>query len=123
MTRSAGFTLLEVLVALAIVATALYAAVGSTRGAARGAAQIDDTVLAHWVAMNALAETQLAGPTQQAESTSHQVAEYGAQFVVTTSTVSGDGVPPTLSVQVAKPNAPETILYRLEVPVAGAPGP
>ncbi|MBI2799544.1 MAG: type II secretion system minor pseudopilin GspI [Gammaproteobacteria bacterium] len=122
MTRSAGFTLLEVLVALAIVATALYAAVGSARGAARGAAQIDDTVLAHWVAMNALAEARLAPPAQHAESTSHQVTEYGAQFVVTTRPVGGEGVAAALSVQVAKPNAPENIIYRLEVPFTGAPG-
>jgi general secretion pathway protein I len=54
--RSAGFTLVEVLVALAIVSIALLAAL---RAAGQGANSLDDLrsrVLAGWIAENRLAE-------------------------------------------------------------------
>jgi general secretion pathway protein I len=58
---SRGFTLIEVLVALAVVALALL---GLTRVAALQAADVDalrQRTLAGWVAANVLAETRLAG--------------------------------------------------------------
>lgn len=56
-----GFTLLETLVALAILAIALSAAfraVGATTGSAGG---LRDRMLADWVAQNRLAEIRAAG--------------------------------------------------------------
>ncbi len=51
-----GFTLLEVLVALAIVAFALTATIKVTGEAAANASYLQNKTLAHWVALNQLAE-------------------------------------------------------------------
>lgn len=54
-----GFTLLEVMVALAVVAIALSALVKGGSQSAATAAHLRDKSLAHWVAMNRVAELQL----------------------------------------------------------------
>jgi len=55
-----GFTLLEVLVALAVVAIALGAVIEGVSVQAAHAAELRDRVLAHWVAMNRVVEWQTA---------------------------------------------------------------
>jgi len=59
-TTPRGFTLLEVLVALAVVAIALTAAVTAAGQDARNVALLRDRTLAHWVAMDRIAEAQLS---------------------------------------------------------------
>jgi len=54
-----GFTLLEVLVALAILAISLAAAVKGVSSYASNATYLRDRTLSHWVAMNQVAEHQL----------------------------------------------------------------
>lgn len=54
-----GFTLLEVLVALAILALALSAAISATGSYAGNQAYLQERTIAHWVARNALIEIQL----------------------------------------------------------------
>jgi len=56
-----GFTLLEVLVALAILAIALAAAIKVSAENAENAGYLRDKTLAHWVAMNVLTEIQVRG--------------------------------------------------------------
>ncbi|KHD05361.1 hypothetical protein PN36_31975 [Candidatus Thiomargarita nelsonii] len=56
-----GFTLLEVLVALAILAIALAAAMKVSIENAENASYLRDKTLAHWVAMNVLTEIQVRG--------------------------------------------------------------
>ncbi len=56
---STGFTLLEVLVALAILALALSAAIRAAGSYAGNQAYLQERTLAHWVARNALTELQL----------------------------------------------------------------
>jgi general secretion pathway protein I len=56
---SGGFTLLEVLVALAIVALGLMAAFGQLNQTASTAARLRDKTLAHWVARDRLTELRL----------------------------------------------------------------
>jgi general secretion pathway protein I len=60
LTRSSetGFTLLEVLIALAIVAIALSALIKATGDAAGNAAYMRERVFAQWVGENQLAELQ-----------------------------------------------------------------
>ena len=55
-----GFTLLEVMVALAVIALALAAATSAVSGNIRNASGLQQRTYAHWVAMNKLAEMQLA---------------------------------------------------------------
>ncbi len=55
-----GFTLLEVLVALAVLAIALASLIKGVGGSASNEAYLRDKTLAHWVAMNVVAEQQLA---------------------------------------------------------------
>jgi len=64
--RCAGFTLLEVLVALAIVATALGALVYAGGTFTGSAADLRERTFAHWVAMN---QTALAQARSEAVET------------------------------------------------------
>lgn len=57
---SRGFTLLEVLVALSVLAIAMAALIKGGTENARGAAYLRDKTLAQWVAMNVVAEQRLA---------------------------------------------------------------
>jgi len=59
MNKKQGFTLLEVLVALAILAIALAAVIKATTENAENARYLRDKTLAHWVAMNVLTEIQV----------------------------------------------------------------
>ncbi len=56
-----GFTLLEVMIALAIIAIALTATVKSIGSHVNSAAYLKERTLAHWVAMNKVAELQTSG--------------------------------------------------------------
>ncbi len=58
--RQSGFTLLEVLVALAVLAIALASLVKGISSNAANEAYLRDKTLAQWVAMNVVAEQQLA---------------------------------------------------------------
>ena len=60
MKRARGFTLLEVLVALAILAIALSAVIKTVSTHIQHSVYLRDRTLAHWVAMNKLSELQLA---------------------------------------------------------------
>jgi general secretion pathway protein I len=57
--RATGFTLIEVLVALAVLAIALSALIKGGSDNAANAAYLRDKSLAHWVAINRVAELQL----------------------------------------------------------------
>lgn len=59
--RTAGFTLIEVLVALAIIAFGLVAVFGQVSQSASAAARLRDKTLANWVAINTLTEMRLRG--------------------------------------------------------------
>lgn len=56
-----GFTLMEILVALAIIAIVLGALVQAAGSSAANAGRIRDKTVAQWVASNRLAEMQLSG--------------------------------------------------------------
>ena len=58
-TASAGFTLLEVLVALAVLALSLAAAIRASGAYVGNQAYLQERTLAHWVARNSLTELQL----------------------------------------------------------------
>ena len=56
---STGFTLLEVLVALAIIAIALGAVLSTSGSQASSASYLKQKTIAHWVAMNQMVELQI----------------------------------------------------------------
>ncbi len=59
--RRDGFTLLEILVALAVLATALAAVVGATTHHVRNLDGLAERTLAHWVGMNEIVARRMAG--------------------------------------------------------------
>lgn len=73
-----GFTLLEVLVALVVVAVALAALLKGVSGNAVNAAYLRDKTFAQWVAMNVVAERQL-GLTQKNNKSERGEAEMGGR--------------------------------------------
>jgi general secretion pathway protein I len=58
--RRRGFTLLEVIIALAIVALAVGALLGSVTSSGSNVAYLKDKTLAQWVALNRLTEVRIA---------------------------------------------------------------
>ncbi len=58
--RSAGFTLLEVLIALAIVALSAGALLGSVTSSASNVIYLKDKTLSEWVSLNRLTEIRMA---------------------------------------------------------------
>jgi len=59
--KISGFTLLEILVALAVVAIALSAVVSEVSNNVKNAAHLRDKTLAHWIAMNKVTEWHTSG--------------------------------------------------------------
>ncbi len=62
MTRRSGFSLVEVLVALAVVAIALVALLAAAARLTRDADHLRELTLADWVAANVLTESRLREP-------------------------------------------------------------
>lgn len=80
-----GFTLVEVLVALAIVAFGLIAVFGQLSQSAAAAIRLRDKTIAHWVAMNVLTERRLLRqlPDAGTESDDIEMANIRWHYVVT----------------------------------------
>lgn len=75
-----GFTLIEVLVALAIVAVALSAGMRAIAQSADGATSLKARTLALWVAENRLALAQLDDPAPAMGTTIGEDAQAGVRF-------------------------------------------
>jgi len=78
--RADGFTLVEILVALAIVAVALSAGMRALAQATDGATLLKQRTLALWVAQNRLAAAQLAAPWPAIGSEDGVAAQAGSRF-------------------------------------------
>jgi general secretion pathway protein I len=74
--RARGFTLVEVLVALMIVALALAALMVAVSGTARTSGYLRDKTLAQWIAMNRITEVRL-NITQFAQNTDTGEVDFG----------------------------------------------
>lgn len=76
--RAQGFTLIEVLIALAFLALAMSAIIATAGVSIRDAAELQDETFAHWVAMNELTTLRLA-PAWPAIGTQKGNAEMAGQ--------------------------------------------
>lgn len=72
-----GFTLIEVMIALTVIAVALAAIIKATAGATSQTTYLRDKTFAHWVAMNRVTELQLerAWPSEGNSSGSVDMAD------------------------------------------------
>jgi general secretion pathway protein I len=61
MSRARGFTLIEVLVALAIVAFGMAAVMGAINSSAKTISYLRDKTFANWVALNKIASVRISG--------------------------------------------------------------
>jgi general secretion pathway protein I len=71
--QQCGFTLLEVLVALVIVALGMLAAFGQVNQTVTTATRLRDKTIAHWVAMNEMTRLRLQGEFPAIGSRSDEV--------------------------------------------------
>ena len=109
-----GFTLVEILVALAIVAVALAAGMRALAQSADSASTLKSRTLALWVAQNRLANAQLADPWPALGTSSGNAEQAGARLVWG-ETISGTPNPAFRKVEivVAEPQTPDYALARL----------
>jgi general secretion pathway protein I len=75
-----GFTLIEVLVALAIVAFGLIAVFGQLNQTVTAASYLRTKTLAHWIAMNRLSELRLSGAFPSASRASDDIEMAGTTW-------------------------------------------
>ena len=109
-----GFTLVEVLVALAIVAVALAAGMRSVAQSSDAATLLKARTLALWVAQNRLAAAQLASPWPALGERAGNAEQAGTTFLWR-EVVEGTPNPAfrKISITVADPATPDYALARL----------
>jgi general secretion pathway protein I len=106
--------LVEILVALAIVAVALAAGMRALAQSADSASTLKSRTLALWVAQNRLANAQLADPWPALGTSSGDTEQAGARFVWR-ETVAGTPNPAFRKIEiiVAEPQTPDYALAKL----------
>ena len=120
--RRGGFTLVEMLVALAIVAVALTAAMRVLVQAADGAGTLKARTLALWVAQNRLAAAEFERVLPPTGTRRGEAAQAGVAFVWREHVATTPNpVIRRIDVDVAEAAAPDYVLARLTGYVAGEP--
>ena len=80
--KSQGFTLIEVIVALAIVAIAMGAVMSSVTANIGNAAALKERSIAHWVAMNKMAEMQVSKAYPRGRRSNETIEMAGVEWHV-----------------------------------------
>jgi len=114
MHRARAFTLIEVLVALAILAVALAAGMRAVAQSADGATSLRLHTLALWVAQNRLAQAQLADPVPARGVATGDETQAGTRLAWR-QTVTDTPNPAfrKIEIVVAQPGVPDYALARL----------
>lgn len=84
MTSNKGFTLIEVLIALAIFAVAIASLSGAMRNNISNSNYLQDKTFAHWIATNKMVEIQQSGVYPPIADRSDKVEFAGREWVVRT---------------------------------------
>lgn len=111
-----GFTLIEVLIALVIAATALALGFGAVQGSARRTAQVETSMLAGWAIDNVVNDITLRA--ENIEAGRHRYIETMlGRTLVLEADVERLALPPTLSIAVSVRDvaAPDAVLDTAEV--------
>lgn len=106
--HSSGFSLIEVLVATAILATGLIAASRAALVATTDQGVLRDRTLARWVAHNTLAEIRLQAQQAQAGTTLTRTVQQAGSGFVATARVTATPSPLFSRVEVVVSKAGET---------------
>jgi general secretion pathway protein I len=80
MNRRGGFTLIEVLAALVIVALGMLGAISAVNQSTRNGTYLREKTLAHWVAMNLITERRLQQTPPDTNETSGEVGFANARW-------------------------------------------
>jgi general secretion pathway protein I len=114
MRRPRGFTLVEILVALAIIAVSLAAGMRALTQSAESATALKARTLALWVAQNRLAAAQVAIPWPGVGSYQGEASEAGARFAYR-ETVSTTPNPAFRKIDIAimEPDHPDYVVAHL----------
>lgn len=112
--RQGGFTLLEVLIALAVLAVALAAAIKGISSHVGNIAYLKERSFAHWVGLNALTELRASGSYPRAGELKGDEIMAGREFrwVITVTEVEGGDVR-RLDVRVTPEQQPDRPLTTL----------
>ena len=78
--RAAGFTLIEVLAALVIVALGMLGVIQAVTQTARNGTYLREKTLAHWIAMNVITENRLLPTPPEVAETSDEVDFAGERW-------------------------------------------
>jgi len=114
MTRPRGFTLIEILVALAIIAVALAAGMRALAQSADSATALKARTLALWVAQNRLAVAQVATPWPALGAYKGNATQAGAQFLWREAvTTTPNPAFRKIEISVMEPDRPEYQVARL----------
>ena len=109
-----GFTLIEILVALAIIAVALTAGMRALAQSADSATALKARTLALWVAQNRLAAAQVATPWPALGTYRGEAAQAGAAFQWReTVTTTPNPAFRKIEISVMEPERPDYLVARL----------
>jgi general secretion pathway protein I len=119
--RQAAFTLIEVMVALAIVALSLSAVVASVSQMVTAASAMQERTYASWIAQNKISEIRLSDTTPEVSKSDDRVTFASVDWALKT-TISETGVENLYRIDVAVSYAESDQTVRTVTGFVGEPG-